>query len=63
MGEIFKDKAKEEGAGVIDLALTVLQLLREDLQAVVDSVELIELQDKGQLSYTVSLVYTNILIY
>ena len=38
---------------VMDLVLTVLQLLRRDLQAVVDSMEPVELWDKGQLSYVV----------
>ena len=43
MGEVFKDKAEEEEASVIDLVSTVLQLLRRDLQAVVDSMEPVEL--------------------
>ena len=43
MGDIFKDKAKEEGASVIDLVITVLQLLRRDLQAAVNSMEPVEL--------------------
>ena len=43
MGEIFKNKAKEEEASVIDLLLLVLQLLREDLWVAVDSIKLVEL--------------------
>ena len=57
---IFKDKAKKEGASVTDLVLLILQLLREDIQKVVDSIELVKLQDKGQLSHVDRLVYKNI---
>ena len=38
----FKNKAKKEGASVIDLILLILQLLREDIQEVVDSIELVK---------------------
>ena len=31
MEQIFKDKAKEEGASITDLVLLVLWLLREDI--------------------------------
>ena len=43
MKYIFKDKAKEEGVSVTDLVLLMLQLLREDIQKVVDSMEPVEL--------------------
>ena len=39
MEQIFKDKAKEEEANVIDLVLLILQLLREDIQKVIGSIE------------------------
>ena len=47
MGSVFKDKAKEERASITDLVLTVLQLLREDLQAAVDFMEPVEPDNKG----------------
>ena len=46
-GQIFKDKAKEEGASVTDLVLSVSRLLRKDLQAVVDSMEPVKPWDEG----------------
>ena len=39
----FKDEAKEEGVSITDLILLVLRLLREDIQEVVDSIELVKL--------------------
>ena len=35
------------GLSVTDLVLSVLRLLREDIQEVVDSMELVELWDEG----------------
>ena len=32
IGIIFKDKAKEEGVGVIDLIYWIVQVLKEDLE-------------------------------
>ena len=43
----FKDKAKEEEVSITDLVLLALRLLREDIQEVVDSMEPVELWDKG----------------
>ena len=63
MEEVFKDKTKERGVSITDLVLTVLQLLRRDLQAAVDFIKPVELWDKGQLSYIVSLVYIGSLEY
>ena len=66
MGEIFKNKAKKEGVSVTDLVLTILQLLIRDLQAVVNSIKLVELWDKGQLSHIIKFriqKYRNIGIY
>ena len=39
----FKDEAEEEGVSITDLVLLALRLLREDIQEVVDSIELVEL--------------------
>ena len=38
----FEDEAEEEGASVTDLILLVLRLLREDIQEIVDSIELVK---------------------
>jgi hypothetical protein len=46
MDSIFKDKAKEEGASVIDLkilAVLVIKLLRRDLNRLINGIELVEL--------------------
>ena len=43
MNWTFKNETEEEGASVIDLVLLALQLLREDIQEVVDFMELVEL--------------------
>ena len=55
--DIFKDKDKEEGDGIIDLILAVVELLERDISRLVVEVrevlELVELQNKGQLSYII----------
>jgi hypothetical protein len=46
MGNIFKDKAKEEGASVTDLKILVvliIRLLKQDLNRLVKEMELVEL--------------------
>jgi hypothetical protein len=46
MGSIFKDKAKEEGASVINLRILVVlvtKLLKQDLNRLVNGIELVEL--------------------
>jgi hypothetical protein len=46
MGSIFKDKAEEEGASVIDLEILVVlvtRLLRQGLNRLVNGIELVEL--------------------
>jgi hypothetical protein len=46
MGSIFKDKAKEEGASIIDLEILVVlitRLLRQDLNRLVNGIEPVEL--------------------
>jgi hypothetical protein len=46
MGNIFKNKAEEEGASVIDLKILVVlvtRLLRQDLSKLVKKIELVEL--------------------
>ena len=54
---IFKDKAKKEGVGVIDLIYKAVQVLRKNLYWIRISaretglMEPVELQDEGQLSY------------
>ena len=60
MEQIFKDKAKEEGASVTDLVLLALQLLREDIREVIDFIKPVELQNKGQPNYVESLIHKNI---
>ena len=61
---IFKNKAKEEGTSVTDLVLLVLRLLREDIGEVVNSIELVEPWDEGQLSYVANYKYIlNVLTY
>ena len=47
MDQIFKDKAKNKGVSITDLVLLVLWLLREDIQEVIDSIELVKPQDEG----------------
>jgi hypothetical protein len=50
MSNIFKDKAKEEGASVTDLEVLVVlvtRLLRQDLNRLVNGMELVELWDEG----------------
>ena len=50
---IFKDKAEEEGAGVIDLIYLIVQVLREDLERLAVStrdaglMEPVKLWDEG----------------
>ena len=60
MEQIFKDEAKEEGASITDLVLSVLRLLKEDTQEAVDFIKLVELQNKGQPSHVISLVYAEV---
>jgi hypothetical protein len=46
MDNIFKDKAKEEGANVTDLEILIVlvtRLLRQDLNRLVSRMELVEL--------------------
>jgi hypothetical protein len=50
MDSIFKDKAEEEGANVTNLEILVVlitRLLRRDLNRLVNSIELVELWNKG----------------
>jgi hypothetical protein len=50
MGSIFKDKAKEKGASVINLGILVVlvtRLLRQDLNRLVNGIKPVELWDKG----------------
>ena len=50
MDNIFKNKAKEEGASVINLEILVvliIRLLRQDLNRLVNRIEPVELWDKG----------------
>jgi hypothetical protein len=50
MDSIFKDKAKEEEANVIDLKILVVlvtKLLRQDFNRLVNKMEPVELWDKG----------------
>jgi hypothetical protein len=46
MGNIFKDKAEEEGVSVIDLGILVVlvtRLLKQDLDRLVNRIEPVEL--------------------
>jgi hypothetical protein len=46
MGDIFKNKAKEEGASVTDLKILVVlvtRLLRQDLDRLIKEIEPVEL--------------------
>jgi hypothetical protein len=51
MRDIFEDEDKEEGDGVTDLILAVVELLERDISRLVEEVwevlELVELWDKG----------------
>jgi hypothetical protein len=50
MDSIFKDKAKKEGASVIDLEILIvliIRLLRRDLNRLINGIEPVELWDKG----------------
>jgi hypothetical protein len=51
MRDIFKDEDKEEGDGVIDLILVVVELLERDISGLVvevrEALELVKLWDKG----------------
>jgi hypothetical protein len=50
MDNIFKDKAEEEGASVIDLKILmvlVIRLLRQNFNRLVNGMELVKLWDKG----------------
>jgi hypothetical protein len=50
MGNIFKDKAEEEGVSVIDLKILIVlvtRLLRRDFNKLINRMELVELWDKG----------------
>jgi hypothetical protein len=50
IGGIFKDKAEEERASVIDLKILmvlVIKLLRQNLNRLVKGIKLVELWDKG----------------
>ena len=50
---IFKDKAREEGVGIMDFIYLIVQVLREDLERLAVStreaglMEPVELWDKG----------------
>ena len=61
--DIFKDKDKEEGDGVIDLILAVVQLLKRDINRLVVKVQnilkLVKLQNKGQSSYMASYIISS----
>ncbi len=39
IGSIFKDEAEEGGDSITDLVITIYQLLRQDLQELVDIME------------------------
>jgi hypothetical protein len=57
MDSIFKNKAKEEEASVIDLKILqvlVIKLLGWELSRLVKKIKPVELWDKGQLSHIVS---------
>ena len=43
MNQTFKDEAEEEETSIIDLILLALQLLREDIQEVIDFIKLVKL--------------------
>jgi hypothetical protein len=46
MGNIFKNKAEEEGASVIDLEILVvliIRLLRQDLNKLINGIKLVKL--------------------
>jgi hypothetical protein len=46
MSNIFKNKAEEEGASIIDIEILVIlvtRLLRQDLNRLVNKIELVEL--------------------
>jgi hypothetical protein len=50
MDSIFKDKAEEKGASVINLKILVvlvIRLLRQNLNRLVNKIEPVELWDKG----------------
>jgi hypothetical protein len=50
MDYTFKDKAKEEGASVIDLEILIvliIRLLRQNLNRLVKGIKLVKLWDKG----------------
>ena len=47
IGSIFRDEDKEEGDSTTDLVLIVLRLLRRDLRELVDTIELVDLYNKG----------------
>jgi hypothetical protein len=50
MGNIFKNKAEEEGMSITDLevlVVLVIRLLRQDLNTLVNGMEPVELWDKG----------------
>jgi hypothetical protein len=50
MSNIFKDKAREKRASIIDLEILVVlvtRLLRQDLNRLVNGMEPVELWDKG----------------
>ena len=62
--ELFKNKDKKKGVGIIDLVNQLVQVLRRELAQLRNSVQevkevgelnLVELQNKGQLSYVVKL--------
>ena len=51
MRDIFKDEDKEEGDGITDLILAVVELLERDISRLVmearETLELVKLWDKG----------------
>jgi hypothetical protein len=50
MSGIFKDKAREEGASVIDIEILIVlvtRLLRQDLNRLVNGIKLVKLWDEG----------------
>ena len=44
---IFKDKDREEGNSVIDLVINMCQLLRQDLQELVNTIGEVKPWDEG----------------
>ena len=47
IGSIFEDEVREGGDSVTDVVMQVCQILRGDLQRLVDGIEPVELWDEG----------------